>query len=209
MLYVHCSKATPKCYKYSAVLCYVCLSSSLTFCILCLLLLMKQGCRESHPPGFEVTPHRTFYWLSIHPLRHWKKREKVEQCNRLKKINPVLSPRGEVFHFIFHYLSGASINARRIREITWALAFPWPSAYPPLCSSLSLSVSVFFFIIAPLPPSPCSLCLHTIFPTLMYFPLSFACLYQSLNVIATLLPFHLVPMWHTPFSISPTPIFVF
>lgn len=94
------------------------------------------------------------------------------------------SLRGEVFHFIFHfhYLSGESINARRIRKITWALAFP---GLVLIVLSAHLSLSFFsslpFFL-------PCSLSLTTIFPTAMSFSLFFACLYQSLNVLAALLP---------------------
>lgn len=96
------------------------------------------------------------------------------------------SPRGEVFHFIFHfhYLSGESINARRIREITWALASPGLvlillSAH--LSLSLSLSLRPFFILL--------SLTLLSLF-THHLFPLRcpFLCLYQSLHVIAALSP---------------------
>ncbi len=100
------------------------------------------------------------------------------------------SPRGEVFHFIFrfHYLSGESINARRIREITWALAFP--GLVLILLSahlSLSLSHSVFFSSLAPLPSLPCSL-LFTHHLSHSSVLSSLLCPYQSLDVIAALLP---------------------
>ena len=69
---------------------------------------------------------------------------------QIKKRNPVPSPRGEVFHFIFHfhYLSGESINARRIREITWALAFPG-LVLILLSAHLSLPLCLFFIRCSP------------------------------------------------------------
>lgn len=76
---------------------------------------------------------------------------KAEWCNRLKKEKKqgggsrAFCAGGEVFpfYFPFHYLPGESINARRIREITWPLAFPalvllHPWVHLPLFLALAL-----------------------------------------------------------------------
>lgn len=119
------------------------------------------------------------------------------------------SPRGEVFHFIFHfhYLSGASINARRIREITWALAFP---GLVLILLSARLSPSVLFFI----------RCSSTVFALLSLFThhlshsnVLFPLLCLSLSISGC----HSYSVAFSPlssvtysfFSISPTRIFVF
>lgn len=79
---------------------------------------------------------------------------KAERCHRLRKekkkeernpLPPVQEGKFSHFIFHFHYLPAESINARRIREITWTLAFPalvliHPWVHPPLFLSLLSSI---------------------------------------------------------------------
>lgn len=70
--------------------------------------------------------------------------------NREKKILGILwRKERKFFHFIFHfhYLPGESINARRIREITWTLAFPGlVLIHPSWSSTLPLPLTQSFLI---------------------------------------------------------------